>query len=113
VILKFNGLYFFLYCIRSFTPPRDNRSDRNTKKRKPNIILKNLSAGSADQPEFIRFLTLLQDWVMRKLSLIFSIMRMNLFIGAAKVSVLPGTNGLAETSNIPKTPLGRPASFSR
>jgi hypothetical protein len=36
-----------------------------------------------------------------------------LFIGTAKLSVAPGTKGLAETSNIPRTALGRGASFSR
>src|SRR5574341_346175 len=60
-----------------------------------------------------RFRTAFQDFVMRKLSSISAIMAANLFIGIAKLSVEPGTYGLAETSNIPSTALGRVAAFSR
>jgi len=50
---------------------------------------------------------------MRKLSSMLLIMAENLFIGMAKLSVEPGTKGLAETSNIPRTALGWDAPISR
>ena len=56
--------------------------------------------------------TAFQDSVTRKLSSMLSIMAANLFIGTAKLSVEPGTKGLAETSNIPRTALGCDASIS-
>jgi len=40
--------------------------------------------------------TAFQDFVMRKLSSMLAIMAENLFIGMAKLSVDPGTNGLEE-----------------
>ena len=50
---------------------------------------------------------------MRKLSSMLLIIAANLLIGIAKLNVEPGTKGLAETSNIPRTALGWYASFSR
>jgi len=61
---------------------------------------------------FILCLTLVQDAVVRKLSPIFSIIITNLFIGTEKLRTSSGMKGRAETSNIPKTPLGRLDLFS-
>ena len=51
-------------------------------------------------------LTLPHDLVMRKLSSILSTMRTNFRQGTAKVSTSAGTQGRAETSNIPNTARG-------
>jgi len=62
---------------------------------------------------FILLLTFFQLSVVRKLSSILATIVANLLKGAAKVIVLAGTQGRAETSNMPNTHLGRPESFSR
>lgn len=63
--------------------------------------------------QLIRLRTLAQDGVARKLSSIFSTIRMNLFMGTEKVRTSSGTHGRAETSNMPRTPRGRSEVFSR
>jgi len=60
----------------------------------------------------MRFRTAFQDFVMRKLSSMLPTMEVNLFIGRAKLNVEPGTKGRAETSNMPRTALGREDSLS-
>src|SRR5208283_1368240 len=62
---------------------------------------------------FILFCTFSQECVMRKLSSILLIIRINLFIGTAKVSASLGIYGRADTSNIPITPRGRVEFFSK
>lgn len=55
----------------------------------------------------MRRCTFLQDSVIRKLSSILPTMRSNSGIGTAKLRMSAGTQGLAETSNIPRTASGQ------
>ena len=65
------------------------------------------------QPFFNLFLILLHDPVIKKLSSILSIIRVNLFMGTENVRNWLGTKGLAETSNIPRTLRGWSTFLSR
>ena len=71
-----------------------------------------LAGADAAGPVYKRALTARQDSVIRKLSSMWATIRSNLFIGTVKVNVSAGTQGRAETSNIPNTHFGCSAEVS-
>src|ERR1035437_3609729 len=81
-----------------------------SQRQRKNVGLLSIGRNKEDSHGFlflILFLTLSQDFVIKKLSSILSAIRTNFGHGIAKVSTSAGTQGRAETSNIHNTEHGR------